>query len=391
MNNERNTLYDAIKQRGLLREQQSTERYNGKTCKVMIGSNSSESINNNTTSNSSSSQFDLSIKDLLGYLETYHDDSEMIYQIIYYLTMIIVEPLERLLFKELNGIESIITILKDYQSDLSLVKCCCSCLNNAGSSLITKEIVKEIEFVQQLYPFDFFLKTVLVACYANYARFHSDMLVFDGSIERIVTHFQEKNMTTDLELALLAAFSNISRNSELGQLQCISFKIHEMIIDKLMNEEVCDDYWKVACNALGCLTVNMNGNECKEVVEYAYHKGFIDKLLSIVHHPSIENEPIYDRLLTCLAKFCVLVPLFHIPQLHWLCYESIKQQDIPQRTELSHLPISLQIEFQKKLFTCHVCKIICDPFVFRSIRFNDTIILMSYCSFQCWFKRHENR
>ena len=389
MNIERNTLYDKIKQRALQKErEQLSSNIPGKTCKVLIGKVASETII--TPSFSSTSSIDFSVNELLQYLTIFQNDNEMVYQIIYYLTLLIVEPFHRIALRDCNGIKQIITILKQYQNDLFLVKCCCSCLNNAGSTLISKEIVDEIEYIQQLYPYDSFLKTVLAACYANYARFHSESMFYNGSIKKLSNYFKENDIPTDLELALLAAFSNIARNSRFGQIQCVSFKLHEIIIDKLMTKNVCEDYWTVACNTLGCFAVNANGNECKEVVEYAFRKRFIYKLLSLIHLVVIDNENSNERLLSCLAKFCLIVPLYHIPQLHWLCYQSMRKEEIYDE-EYSHLPITVKQEFQKKLFTCHVCKMTCDPYVFRSLRFNDSIILMSYCSIHCWLRRHEMR
>ena len=323
------------------------------------------------------------------------NDKEMIEQLVYFLALIIVESSHRNSFRIHNGVESIINIMNQYQDDLSIVKYCCSCLNNSGPQMITLEMISEIEYVQQIYPFDFFLKTVLCACYANYAKVHSDLILQTESISWLVSLTKE-NIPFDLELSLLAAISNICRNSQLGQQECCQKKIHEYIINKMMKEEVNDEYWKIACNTLGCMSFTLFGNECNEIVKYAYRSGFVEKLIHYFYFIPEENESLHERVLSCLAKFCLIYPFFRIPSLHWLCYSSMMKQNIDNQNEKIEgmkqlyklVPQELEKVFEKKTFVCYVCKSVCDPMVFRSVRYHQSIVLMSYCSLQCWFKRH---
>ncbi|EAL49548.1 hypothetical protein EHI8A_114200 [Entamoeba histolytica HM-1:IMSS-B] len=365
---------------------QSNQRYNGMKCEgycsVLIGDEVPGKFTVSTFPPPIEDEF-FSIENLLKIIERFEEDAEIINAVMYCIAIMVLEITNRSKFKRSNGIEIIKKIIRRYEYNLTVLRCCCSILANVGPYIIDLECIKEIERIIKIHPYDQFIQTALCATYANYARINPRIIVENGIIEKMKPMLCEIN-NTDLQYSVLAAYSNISRNCTIGQKKCIENKIHEIIINKLVNEKCTTQYWRVSCNTLGCLAINGLGYESNEVVKYAQRKGLIDKIIEILHiieHKEIQDKR-FERMYGCLAKFALVQPIKRIPKLIWICYQQCLKKEL--------LPNPLNEIFHNDSFKCHICKKICDPMMIRSIKFQEKLILMSYCSIKCWKKRHEN-
>ncbi|ELP88315.1 hypothetical protein EIN_227280 [Entamoeba invadens IP1] len=323
----------------------------------------------------------MSIEYMLNLVEIFLDDSEVVNSVIYCVAIMVLDTNNRVVFQQKNGLMTVQKAVEKYKQNIVVLRCCCSVFANVGPYIIDLPSITLVEEMSKLHPYDQFIKTALCAAFANYARVNPTSVIENGIIEKMKPLLCDSNI--DLQYSVLAAYSNIARNSTIGQKRCIDNGIHEVVMNKLLRTECNPQYWRVACNTLGCFAVNGLGFESVKVVKYAIESGFVDKIIDVLHIVSFKDsdEKGYERMYGCLAKFAIVRAIKRIPRLSWLSFQCCKNPRL--------IPAAFAKFYLNDAFKCHVCKKPCDPLIIRSIKFQDKLVLMSYCSTTCWGRRHE--
>ncbi|KAL7722612.1 Uncharacterized protein QTN25_000228 [Entamoeba marina] len=323
----------------------------------------------------------LSVQFLLNIIESYMEDCEVISSVMYCLAIMVLDVKNRTTFKSEQGIKTVLSVMKKHSENIPVLRCCCSVFANVGPFVIDSESIRNIENISDMHKYDHFIATALCATYANFARTNSKYIVDNGILSKMIPLLHDRT-NTDLQYSVLAAYSNVARNSSAGQRKCVELKIHTIIIQGLLDQKCTAQYWRVASNTLGCLAVNGMGCEQIEVVKHASSSGLIDKMVDMLHiiYKNEPQEKRYERMYGCLAKFALVRQIRRIPRLSWLC--------LLQCNSMESVPYPLQALYKNGAFKCHVCKRSCDPYLMRTIRYDEKLVLMSYCSVRCWRRRH---